>query len=230
MGASASKKAKEAATVRGFISARFEEPDEATAETDVEVETSSLPLDAPLAARLVQAELFTGFPEGEMFGPRPASGGRPPAVLRAVFTVVRATGVLKQMQEASAAMHEVQTKQAAQRVIIVRDVPYVRPSDVGQKHMLDIYLPVGERRGVPLIVHFHGGGCVPVGASHTAQHALICGASLPEVRVRSARCAVRSQMGARRSSRRAARRTCRRAHACCRGLRLRGAVVPPRIE
>jgi acetyl esterase/lipase len=85
----------------------------------------------------------------------------------AAFTAVRAIGgpwdPIAQTMDAQATMRAAQTKDAAGRVLILRDVPYVRPSEVGNnvhKQMLDVHLPAGPRCGLPLLIHFHGGGWV----------------------------------------------------------------------
>ncbi len=92
---------------------------------------------------------------------------RPPASIArtALFAAVRAVGgpwdPIAQTQQAQATMKAVQTEKAAGKVLIVRDVPYVQTSDLldADKQRLDVYLPKGTRRGgMPLIVHFHGGG------------------------------------------------------------------------
>lgn len=122
--------------------------------------------DLELEARLANAEMFHGFPDDEDDFPRPQTGppgrGQPGGLRGLVFRAIRATRIFKQMQEASAAMRRHQTEQASGKVLIVRDVPYVQPSEASlpRKQMLDVYLPAGPREGLPLVIHFHGGGWV----------------------------------------------------------------------
>jgi len=122
-----------------------------------------------LESRIANAEEFDGFTEDDRLRPPPTrSGGgsafEPRGLLRqAIFSAIRATGVLKAFQEASDEMQTIQTEQAAGKVLIVRDIPYVDRASAGNlsKQSCDIYLPKhGERHGRPLVVHFHGGGWV----------------------------------------------------------------------
>lgn len=117
-----------------------------------------------LANRLANAEEFQGFADRDRLrppSPPPSRSFAPQDLLRqATFAAFRATGIVKAFQEASEEMQTKQTEQAANKILIVRDVPYVdRP--VSTKQSCDIYLPKhSEKTDRPLIVHFHGGGWV----------------------------------------------------------------------
>merc|ERR1719231_129985 len=83
------------------------------------------------------------------------------SVAQAAFsTAVRIMGgpwdPLAQASAAQEEMRKLQTQQAAGKVLIVRDVPYTPRAS--HKQMSDIYLPAGKRAGLPLVIHFHGGG------------------------------------------------------------------------
>jgi len=118
--------------------------------------------DASLPSRIARAELFAGYETGAQ---RSQRGPRSVAEA-AFFTTIKLTGgpwdPMAQTEDALEAMRRLQTAQAAGKVLCVRDVPYVRPGETrhGERQQLDAYLPTGggDRRGLPLVVHFHGGG------------------------------------------------------------------------
>jgi len=115
--------------------------------------------DASLASRVARAEKFRGFPPSE-----PKQRRAPQSAAQvAFFTAVKAIGgpwdPFAQTEEALEAMKQLQSRQAG-KVEIVRDVPYVRQSETREYHkqMCDVHLPSGAREGLPLVIHFHGGG------------------------------------------------------------------------
>ena len=118
--------------------------------------------DESLASRLRHAEAFEGFPPAE-----PHSNKQPFSLMQvAAFTAIKATGgpwdPFTQTEEGMEAMRKQQTQKAAGKVLIVRDVPYVRTAEREDVHKqkLDIYLPMRQRGGLAIVVHFHGGGWV----------------------------------------------------------------------
>lgn len=118
--------------------------------------------DPTLAARIARAETFTGFADSPPeFLRRGAT--RPTSVAQVAFsTAVKLTGgpwdPIDQAADALEAMRRVQSEQASGRVRVLRNVPYVHRAAT-YKQSSDIYYPEeGERSGLPMIVHFHGGG------------------------------------------------------------------------
>lgn len=110
--------------------------------------------------KIADAEVFEGFGASDELSPgrksRRAAVGPRNLLRTALFGVVRASGVMHQMEEAHAALCKKQNELAG-RILVARDIPY---SGESNQQKLDVYVPTGERDGLPLVVHFHGGGWV----------------------------------------------------------------------
>jgi poly(3-hydroxybutyrate) depolymerase len=109
------------------------------------------------------ARMFQGFPEGSSIF---TENDKQLSIIRGAIRAAKMAGhdVLGTLVAAAEEMVANQNRYAANKVLVKHDVPYIIPefgAPTNPKHRLDVYLPVRSlRQGLPLVVHFHGGGWV----------------------------------------------------------------------